>query len=577
MKIYDSHYDKSWAFCVGINTYKNVSPLTFAVNDATEVANLLIEQFSFPKENVALLIDNYATKKNILKTYLEYSEKSGTDDRIIFYFAGHGHTITGNRGEVGYLIPYDAIQSDLSSMIRWDEITKNSELIPAKHILFILDACFSGLAVTRALPSGNMRFVKDMLQRYSRQALAAGKANQPVSDGNGPVPSHSVFTGHLLNGLKGEANTFKEILSANGLMHYVYQKVANDSNSFQTPHYGFIDGDGDFIFKFPDSSNKSETISKDTLFEIPSFVESLQTSNRNFLETLKTYLSVDQYFIKLDDFITTEIKKALNELNDSNFPNPRGNINEEYMRNTIKKFEEVLSNLQIILIAVSNWGNDSQKGILSKIFLRLCSHITNEKAPYVWRTFRWYPVIWLMYSMGISLLVKGDYKTLYKVLSLDVNPYDALQKDNSLLSAYSIAYSDILSNNLIKVIKEHERHFAPLSEFLFKNLQSTLEDILFIGSEYELYFDKYEVVIGFESAYRYTKYYKRCWGPIGRFGWKFRNSDDNRNPVDKFIEIGMATGNEWSLIRAGFFDSKHENFIQISNEFLELLKKLNWY
>ena len=209
--------------------------------------------------SVKILIDKQATRKQILKTYLELSEKTDVNDRVIFFFAGHGHTITGNRGEVGYLIPYDATQNDISSMIRWDEITKNSELVPAKHILFLLDSCFSGLAITRSMSSGNMRFVKDMLQRYSRQALAAGKANQPVSDGNGPIPNHSVFTGHLLNGLKGEAKSFKEILSANGLMHYVYQKVANDSNSYQTPHYGFVDGDGDFIFQFPDSDQNNET------------------------------------------------------------------------------------------------------------------------------------------------------------------------------------------------------------------------------------------------------------------------------------------------------------------------------
>lgn len=577
MHIYESHYTNSWALCIGINTYKNISPLAFAVNDAIGIAKILVEEFSFPKDNVTVLVDKQATKKQILKKYLEFSEKSGIDDRIIFYFAGHGHTVTGNRGEVGYLIPYDAAQNDLSSMIRWDEMTKNSELIPAKHLLFLLDACFSGLAITRSLPSGNMRFVKDMLQRYSRQALAAGKANQPVSDGNGPVINHSVFTGHLLNGLKGEANTFKEILSANGLMHYVYQKVAHDSNSYQTPHYGFIDGDGDFILRYPDASKKNETMQDDFLFEIPSFIESVQITEGTFLQKLKTYLSSDQYLIRLDDFITDEIKKALNELNDANFPSPQGNISEEFMRETTKKFETVLSNLQTILIAVSNWGNENQKRILLKIFSRLCSHITNENAPFVWRSFRWYPIIWLMYSMGISLLIRDDYKTLYKVLSLDVYPYDVNQKDNSLLSSYSSAYSEILSQNLIKVIKEHERHFAPLSEFLFKNLQSTLEDILFIGNEYEIYFDKYEVLIGIESAYRYTKYYDRCWGPIGRYGWKYRNLYGNRNPVAKLIEIGKSQGGEWSPIKAGFFDSNPDNFNTISEKFLELLNKLDWY
>ena len=62
---------------------------------------------------------------------------------------------------------------------------------------------------------------------------------------------HSVFYGHLLQGLDGGAATPDGIISANGIMSYVYEKVAKDVNSRQTPHFGFIDGDGDFIFKAP--------------------------------------------------------------------------------------------------------------------------------------------------------------------------------------------------------------------------------------------------------------------------------------------------------------------------------------
>lgn len=577
MLIYESHYENSWAICIGINSYKNLSPLEFAVNDAEEIAKVLKEQFSFPEDNVKLLIDKNASKKQILKTYLELTEKTNVNDKVIFFFAGHGHTVTGNRGEVGYLIPYDATQNDLSSMIRWDEITKNSELIPAKHILFLLDACFSGLAITRSMSSGNMRFVKDMLQRYSRQALAAGKANQPVSDADGPIPHHSVFTGYLINGLKGEAKSFKEILSANGLMHYVYQKVANDSNSYQTPHYGFVDGDGDFIFHYPAEERKNDTKQEDILFEVPSISEQYSSNEVSFINKLKTYLSESKYLIKLDDLITDELKRALSELNEANFKSTNGSITEEVLLENINKFESILGNLQTILIAVSYWGDENQKDLYLKIFSRLITHITNENSQFLWKTLRWYSVIWLLYSTGISLLSKNDLRTLYKLLSIETNTYEIDQEDNTFLYSYSYAFSEIISHKLIKVIKEHERHFAPLSEFLFTKLQSKLEDIIFIGSDYEIFFDKYEVFVGLQSAYLHIKYYDRCWAPTGRYGWKYRNRTGKRNPVTKIIELGKAQGNEWLPIKVGFFDSKYDNFIATSEKFEEYLKSLNWY
>jgi len=48
-------------------------------------------------------------------------------------------------------------------------------------------------------------------------------------------------------------------------MNYAYQKVAKDSRSRQTPHYGHIDGDGDFIFRTPDNTHLVATSGKDFL------------------------------------------------------------------------------------------------------------------------------------------------------------------------------------------------------------------------------------------------------------------------------------------------------------------------
>ncbi|MCL5236691.1 MAG: hypothetical protein M1353_02420 [Nitrospirae bacterium] len=102
-----------------------------------------------------------------------------------------------------------------------------------------------------------------MLQRYSRQVITAGKADEVVADAGGPIPGHSVFTGHLLQGLEGNAATPDGIITANGVMAYVYERVAKDLNSDQTPHFGFIDGDGDFIFTAPMLTSISKEHEKD--------------------------------------------------------------------------------------------------------------------------------------------------------------------------------------------------------------------------------------------------------------------------------------------------------------------------
>ena len=244
------NYATSHALVIGINAYQIVQPLSYAVSDAEAVAALLVNHFSFENSHVHLLTDNAATGNAIKKAYLSFAnDPHDQNDRLIIFFAGHGHTTKDVHGQdIGYLVPFDGDPHDLSTLVRWDVLTRDACMIRAKHILFFMDACYGGLAITRSLPPGTTRFMRDMLTRRSCQVLTAGKADEQVADLGGPLPNHSVFTGHLLEALGGKAATCEGLITANSVMTYVYAKVASDAGSQQTPHYGFISGDGDFIF-----------------------------------------------------------------------------------------------------------------------------------------------------------------------------------------------------------------------------------------------------------------------------------------------------------------------------------------
>ncbi len=198
----------SWALVVGINAYQFCSPLSYACNDADAVASALVDQLGFESGKLFLLKDEQATKQAILDRYLDLSSlATDPDDRVFVFFAGHGFTTQGLvRGPVGYLVPVDGSTDRLNSLIRCDELTRNADLIPAKHILFIIDACYSGLITQRVTPPGTGRFVNDMLQRMSRQVITAGKADETVADGGGPAGKNSIFTAYLIDGLSGGAS-----------------------------------------------------------------------------------------------------------------------------------------------------------------------------------------------------------------------------------------------------------------------------------------------------------------------------------------------------------------------------------
>lgn len=262
---YQPQYKNSWALVVGVNAYRYVSPLDYACNDADAVASVLTEELGFPAPQVTILKDGDATKQAILEGYTGLRDRaSDHDDRVVIFFAGHGETVPGLRGPVGYLVPVDGELDKLSTLVRWGELTQYAELIPAKHILYIIDACYSGLALQRAVPPGQQRFIGELMQRLSRQVLTAGKADQTVADGGGPAGQNSIFTGYLVEGLRGAADA-DGVLTANLLMNYVYRMVGQDSRSNQTPHYGHFDGDGDMILRAPGDAHLNFSGANDVL------------------------------------------------------------------------------------------------------------------------------------------------------------------------------------------------------------------------------------------------------------------------------------------------------------------------
>jgi hypothetical protein len=571
-----THYSNSWALVIGINQYKTASPLFYAVNDAEEVRNALINDLGFPEGNVTCLTDDVATKENILRAFMRFiSDQVDSDDRIFVFFAGHGFTYTGIHGEVGFLVPFDADMRDFSTFIRWDELTRNTDLIRAKHMLFIMDACYGGLALTRSLQPGSTRFLKDMMLRYSRQVLTAGKADEEVADSGGPLPDHSVFTGHLLEAVRGKAFTEQGVLTANGLMSYVYGKVANDKNSRQTPHYGYFDGDGDFILLAPQLSEleKSDDKDLDSLIVVPYSVDEFsRESTPDKIKKIKSLLSNDSSSIELHDFVIDEIRHFLSSTSEDHFKT-QGQYSIDELLERISSYEKLASDISVILACIAYWARPVHRSILQKAFARSTDRLESQGGLVVWLNLRWYPQIIALYCSGIAAVEGKRYDSLSSIFYTTVSSSENSHQSKFLIEAVSRNFNE-LQANVFKQLPGHERQYTPMSEYLFKILQPKLDDVLFIGKGYEAAFDEFEVLFALAVADLRKQSGGSVWGPIGRFGWKGR--DFGISPVTRIIAEARAMGENWEPIKAGLFGGKVERFDAVATEFQNIISHLNW-
>ncbi len=239
---------RNWALVIGINAYAKWPRLQYAAADAASVRSLLIDKMGFAADHVMTLSDGDATRANILQTLNARLSRQaiGDADQIFVFFAGHGATRQLASGRsLGYIIPVDADpEQTATEAIAMTDIQNIAESLGARHVFFVMDACYSGLGLARG---GSDRYLKDNAQRVGRQMLTAGGADQMVADG-GPG-GHSVFTWTLLQALDGKADANGDgVLTATEIAAYVAPSVAKIS--LQTPAFGSLPGSegGDFVF-----------------------------------------------------------------------------------------------------------------------------------------------------------------------------------------------------------------------------------------------------------------------------------------------------------------------------------------
>jgi uncharacterized caspase-like protein len=246
---------RAYIAVIGIDRYRTWNRLYNAVSDANGALKLFAG-LGFELAAPALF-DASATGDALHRLVVDELSGLGEDDSLVLFFAGHGHTVGRTYGESsvrdGYLIPVDGDRTGghAASWIRLESWLTEITRIPAKHILVILDACHSGLALgpilqwrSRGMENARREPLEQLRARRSRRIITSALDDQLAMDG-GPVPGHSLFTGCLIEAMTGGlvASMGHQIVTGSEIGHYVQRRVSEYPGSAQTPDFGALELD----------------------------------------------------------------------------------------------------------------------------------------------------------------------------------------------------------------------------------------------------------------------------------------------------------------------------------------------
>jgi tetratricopeptide (TPR) repeat protein len=197
---------KDYALLFATNEYATWPPLSNPVPDAQAISQELKSGYGFETE----LVQN-PTREEIVAKLRQYSQKPfGASDQLFIFFAGHGYY--DEVFQQGYIVARDSRLDDETrgTYESYDNLRSIINAMRTKHVLLVMDACFSGTFDRRIGEAGsrgveayaNFTFPElfaNKVKFETRKFLTSGGKDY-VPDG---LPGHhSPFAGNLLEELR---------------------------------------------------------------------------------------------------------------------------------------------------------------------------------------------------------------------------------------------------------------------------------------------------------------------------------------------------------------------------------------
>ena len=246
-------YKDSYALVVGNGSYtEGWSQLSGVLQDVDEVADTLEEQ------GFSVTLKKDLTKLEFEKVFTDFVGNAGRDpyNRLLFYYAGHGHTQKRATDEdLGYLVMVDAPLPETDAInfklkvVDLALLITQTKLVQSRHALFVFDSCVSG-TILNLRTGGTPAHISDRVKQPVRQFITAGRANEQV-------PDYSVFKQEFLDLIQGRVeDPFPDgYITGEELGNHLATKVPEYNNGAQHPQHGKIMdpqlNKGDFVFVLP--------------------------------------------------------------------------------------------------------------------------------------------------------------------------------------------------------------------------------------------------------------------------------------------------------------------------------------
>ncbi|MEP7321511.1 MAG: caspase family protein [Saprospiraceae bacterium] len=223
---------KIWSVVVGVARYDHMPVLKYADDDAYQIYAFLKspEGGAIPDSQIKILIDEDATRNNIINAIQEQFGKADENDVVMLYYSGHGVN--------GAFLPIDF--DGYNNKLYHDEVNELMASSHAKHKLCLIDACYAGNmsdanAVKADFSASLNNYYSILNHEKGGTAFILSCKNREVSLEDSGL-RQGIFSHYLIRGLKGDADRDRnKVVTVQELYDFISTQVKAYTGNVQNP------------------------------------------------------------------------------------------------------------------------------------------------------------------------------------------------------------------------------------------------------------------------------------------------------------------------------------------------------
>ena len=275
------------------------------------------------------------------------------------------------------------------------------------------------------------------------------------------------------------------------------------------------------------------------VFALETFAEEHPLSPKIAVSRLKNFLSEERFRIRAHDFVMQETNKLYSQISEEHLSLNRQYDETEFL-SRVKQYDLLTVNLRNMFAVGSYWGNEGHRDLWLNSLERVANPQEKWKIGDVFfAKLALYPSLILLYAAGMGSVASRKWSLLAQLL----NEAHCTLCNQRLTMARGVNITEVMGQ-WAKYLPNYGSSPTSLSDHLHDLLRDSFREIIPDDSRYSDCFDLFEYLSAVTASYYYEpeKLADVGYGPVGRFGWRFRNDPKPllvRDRIENKIREGL--------------------------------------